>query len=136
MSRPIKKMIVEDILTIRSVQGMESYKRDVEGLIRSALLEGGVEVLLSDIDERTERLHGKMQSINETFEKASQLAEEEARLEMNDLAIAEMLELMSSIDAIKHELEYLQISDPKLQQWQRISEERVAELASEIEAGR
>jgi len=131
-----KKMIVEDILTIRSVQGMESYKRDVEGLIRSALLEGGVEVLLSDIDERTERLHGKMQSINETFEKASQLAEEEARLEMNDLAIAEMLELMSSIDAIKHELEYLQISDPKLQQWQRISEERVAELASEIEAGR
>ena len=131
-----KKMIVEDILTIRNVQGMESYKRDVEGLIRSALLEGGVEVLLSDIDERTERLHGNMQSINELFEKASQLKEEDARLEMNDQAIAEMLELMSSIDALRYELEYLQVSDPKLQQWQRISEERVAELASEIEAGR
>ena len=130
-----RKMIVEDILTIRNVQGMESYKRDVEGLIRSALLEGGVEVLLSDIDERTERLHGKMQSINETFEKASQL-DEDARLELNDQAISEMLELMSSIDALKYELEYMQISDPKLQQWQRMSEERVDELASEIEAGR
>ena len=130
-----RKMIVEDILTIRNVQGMESYKRDVEGLIRSALLEGGVEVLLSDIDERTERLHGKMQSINETFEKASQL-DEDARLELNDQAISEMLELMSSIDALKYELEYLQVSDPKLQQWQRMSEERVDELASEIEAGR
>ena len=128
-------MIVEDILTIRNVQGMESYKRDVEGLIRSALLEGGVEVLLSDIDERTERLHGKMQSINETFEKASQL-DEDARLELNDQAISEMLELMSSIDALKYELEYMQVSDPKLQQWQRMSEERVDELASEIEAGR
>ena len=130
-----RKMIVEDILTIRNVQGMESYKRDVEGLIRSALLEGGVEVLLSDIDERTERLHGKMQSINETFEKASQL-DEDARLELNDQAISEMLELMSSIDALKYELEYMQVSDPKLQQWQRMSEERVDELASEIEAGR
>lgn len=130
-----KKMIVEDILTIRNVQGMESYKRDVEGLIRSALLEGGVEVLLSDIDERTERLHGKMLDINKIFEEASGL-EEDARLEMNDRAIAEMLELMSSIDSLKHELEYLQVSDPKLQQWQRLSEARVDELASEIEAGR
>ena len=112
-------MIVEDILTIRNVQGMESYKRDVEGLIRSALLEGGVEVLLSDIDERTERLHGKMLSINKIFENASGL-DEDARLEMNDRAISEMVELMSSIDALKNELEYLQVSDPKLQKWQEL----------------
>ncbi|MGI9471676.1 MAG: AAA family ATPase, partial [Rubripirellula sp.] len=129
-----KKMIVEDILTIRNVQGMESYQRDMEGLIRSALLEGGVEVLLSDIDERAERLRGKMDAINDTFTQASQL-DEDARMEMNDRAIAQMLELMSSIDALKHELTYLQVSDPKLQQWQKLSEERVAELASEIEAG-
>ena len=128
-------MIVEDILTIRNVQGMESYKRDVEGLIRSALLEGGVEVLLSDIDERTERLHGKMLSINKIFENASGL-DEDARLEMNDRAISEMVELMSSIDALKNELEYLQVSDPKLQKWQELSEERVDQLAKEIEAGR
>ena len=130
-----KKMIVEDILTIRNVQGMESYKRDVEGLIRSALMEGGVEVLLSDIDERTERLHGRMLSINKIFENASGL-DEDARLEMNDRAISEMVELMSSIDALKNELEYLQVSDPKLQKWQELSEERVDQLAKEIEAGR
>ncbi len=129
-----KKMIVEDILTIRNVQGMESYKRDIKELIRSALLEGGIEVLLSDIDERAQRLRGKMDSINELFEHASGL-DEDARIELNDQAIAQMLELMSSIDALKHELEYMQISDPKLQKWQELSEQRVAELASEIAAG-
>ncbi|MFK8112374.1 MAG: hypothetical protein AB8B91_09235 [Rubripirellula sp.] len=130
-----KKMIVEDILSIRNVQGMESYKRDMEGLVRSALLEGGVEVLLSDIDERTERLRGKMQDINKVFELASQMTDEERRLELNDEAIAQMLDLMSSIDALKHELTYLQVSDPKLQKWQELSEAAVSELASEIEAG-
>jgi hypothetical protein len=113
---------------------MESYQRDVEGLIRSALLEGGVEVLLSDIDERAERLRGKMEAINQIFESARGLSEEE-RGDVNDEAIAQMLDLMSSIDALKHELTYLQVSDPKLQQWQKVSEERVKELAAEIEAG-
>ena len=98
-------------------------------------MEGGVEVLLSDIDERTERLHGRMLSINKIFENASGL-DEDARLEMNDRAISEMVELMSSIDALKNELEYLQVSDPKLQKWQELSEERVDQLAKEIEAGR
>jgi MoxR-like ATPase len=130
-----KKMIVEDILTIRNVQGMESYKRDLEGLVRTALLEGGVEVLLSDIDERTERLRGRMRDINSIFERASQMTDEERRLELNDEAIAKMLDLMSSIDALRHELAYLQVSDPKLQQWHALSEASVAELASEIEAG-
>lgn len=129
-----KKMIVEDILTIRNVQGMESYKRDVERLIRDALLEGGVEVLLSDIDERAERLRGKMEAINDIFESARELDAEE-RGDVNDEAIAKMLDLMSSIDTLKHELTYLQVSDPKLQEWQRVSEERVSELAAEIEAG-
>jgi MoxR-like ATPase len=130
-----KKMIVEDILSIRNVQGMESYKRDMEGLIRSALLEGGVEVLLSDIDDRTEKLRGRMDDINKIFKKASELGDEDQRIEMNDVAIAKMLDLMSSIDALKHELAYMQVSDPKLQQWLKISEASVAELASEIEAG-
>lgn len=129
-----KKMIVEDILTIRNVQGMESYKHDVEALIRSALLEGGVEVLLSDIDERAERLRGKMEAINQIFESARELDDEE-RGDVNDEAISKMLDLMSSIDALKHELTYLQVSDPKLQEWRRVSEERVNELAAEIEAG-
>ncbi len=129
-----KKMIVEDILTIRNVQGMESYQRDIEGLIRAALLEGGVEVLLSDIDERAQRLRGKMDAINQIFESARGLSDD-ARGDVNDEAIAQMLDLMSSIDALKHELTYLQVSDPKLQRWQKVSEERVKELAAEIEAG-
>ena len=104
-------------------------------MISSARLEGGVEVLLSDIDDRTERWHGRMLSINKIFENASGL-DEDARLEMNDRAISEMVELMSSIDALKNELEYLQVSDPKLQKWQELSEERVDQLAKEIEAGR
>ncbi len=128
-----KKMIVEDILTIRNVQGMESYKRDIEGLIRSALLEGGVEVLLSDIDERAERLRGKMVDIDQMFAAGRDVSETE-RGYVNDEAIAAMLELMSSIDQLKHELEYLQISDPKLIAWQKASELRVAEIAAEIEA--
>ncbi len=129
-----KKMIVEDILTIRNVQGMESYKRDIEALIRDALLEGGVEVLLSDIDERAEALRGKMDSINKIFESARDL-DEESRGEVNDEAISKMLDLMSSMDALKHELTYLQVSDPKLIQWQQASEARVQELSAEIEAG-
>ena len=76
-----------------------------------------------------------MLSINKIFENASGL-DEDARLEMNDRAISEMVELMSSIDALKNELEYLQVSDPKLQKWQELSEERVDQLAKEIEAGR
>ena len=129
-----KKMIVEDILTIKNVQGMESYKRDVEALIRAALLEGGVEVLLSDIDERAERLRGRMDKINLIFESAKEL-EEEQRVQRNDEAIDQMLDLMSSIDALRNELTYMQVSDPNLQQWQKTSEARVNELAAEIEAG-
>lgn len=128
-----KKMIVEDILTIRNVQGMESYKRDVEGLIRTALLEGGVEVLLSDIDERAERLRGKMDAINGMFA-AGRNTHASQRGEVNDAAIAAMLELMSSMDRLKHELNYLTISDPVLLAWQKVTTARVAEIAAEIEA--
>lgn len=128
-----KKMIVEDILTIRNVQGMESYKRDVEGLIRTALLEGGVEVLLSDIDERAERLRGKMNAINDMFA-AGRNTDAARRGEVNDAAIAAMLELMSSMDRLKHELNYLTISDPVLLAWQKVTTARVAEIAAEIEA--
>lgn len=129
-----KKMIVEDILTIRNVQGMESYKRNVEDLIRSALLEGGVEVLLSDIDERALRLRGKMDDINDMFDSAKGL-EEDARVELNDAAIDGMLALMSSMDLLKRELKYLQVSDPKLKAWQEQSAKVVNELSAEIEAG-
>lgn len=129
-----KKMIVQDILTIRNVQGMESYKRDVEGLIRDALLEGGVEVLLSDIDERAEALRGKMDAINDMFASGRGL-ESSRRGEVNDQAIAAMLELMSSIDRIKHELNYLEVSDPVLLAWQKASMTRVMEIGAEIEAG-
>ncbi|QDT03573.1 AAA domain (dynein-related subfamily) [Rubripirellula lacrimiformis] len=129
-----KKMIVEDILTIRNVQGMESYKRDIEGLIRSALLEGGIEVLLSDIDQRAERLRGKMEDINEMFAAGRQV-EANRRGEVNDVAIDAMLELMSSMDRLKHELNMLEIADPKLQAWQRATTARVREIAAEIEAG-
>ncbi|TWT79349.1 AAA domain (dynein-related subfamily) [Planctomycetes bacterium CA13] len=129
-----RKMIVEDILTIRNVQGMESYKKDVEAMIRSALLEGGVEVLLSDIDERAGRLQGKMEEINAKFEMAKQL-DDEARGDVNDEAITAMVDLMSSMDSLKHELLHLQISDPALQKWKKRSETLVDELATEIEAG-
>ena len=129
-----KKMIVEDILTIRNVQGMESYKHDVEALIRKALLEGGVEVLLSDIDERAERMQGRMDEINEIFESAKDL-DEEARGDVNDEAINAMLDLMSGMDQLKRELIFIQVSDPRLQKWKEITEKRVEELSKEIEAG-
>ncbi|MGB7325146.1 MAG: AAA family ATPase [Rubripirellula sp.] len=129
-----KKMIVEDILTIRNVQGMESYKRDVEGLIRSALLEGGVEVLLSDIDERAERLRGRMDDVDKIFATGRDL-DKTRRGEVNDEAIAAMLELMSSIDRIKHELNLLEVSDPRLLAWHKATSARVSEIAAEIEAG-
>ncbi len=129
-----KKMIVEDILTIRNVQGMESYKHDMEGLIRKALLEGGVEVLLSDIDERAQRLHGRMAEINDIFANAADL-DEEARGDVNDEAINAMLDLMSSMDQLKRELLFIQVADPKLQAWKTITEKRVDELSAEIEAG-
>jgi hypothetical protein len=130
-----KRMIVDDILTIRNVQGMESYKRDVEALIRNALLEGGVEVLLSDMDERATRLRGRMDEINLMFKSAKELEEDE-RMEVNDEAIDAMLDLMSSIDALRRELLFIQVSDPKLQKWKEITEQRVEELAAEVEAGR
>ena len=129
-----KKMIVEDILTIRNVQGMESYKHDVEALIRKALLEGGVEVLLSDIDERAEQLMGRMEEINEIFESAKDL-DDEARGDVNDEAINAMLDLMGGIDQLKRELIFIQVSDPNLQAWKVITEKRVEEVAKEIEAG-
>ncbi|WP_146525958.1 AAA family ATPase [Novipirellula artificiosorum] len=129
-----RKMIVEDILTIRNVQGMESYNQDVEAMIRSALLEGGVEVLLSDIDERASRLHGRMQEINEKFDLAKGL-DDEARGDVNDDAITAMVDLMSSMDSLKHELDYLQVSDPALLKWKKRSEKLVDELAAEVEAG-
>ncbi|WP_165440651.1 AAA family ATPase [Rubripirellula amarantea] len=129
-----KKLIVEDILTIRNVQGMESYKKDVEALIRSALLEGGVEVLLSDIDERAEQLKGRMEEINAIFESGQDL-DQEARGDVNDEAINAMLDLMSGMDKLKRELMYIQISDPKLLAWKEIVEKRVDELSAEIEAG-
>ena len=129
-----KKMIVEDILTIRNVQGMESYKHDVESLIRKALLEGGVEVLLSDIDERAEQMKGKMDDINNIFESAKDL-DDEARGDVNDEAINAMLSLMSGMDQLKRELIFIEVSDPKLQAWKDITEKRVEELSSEIEAG-
>lgn len=129
-----KKMIVEDILTIRNVQGMESYKRDVEALIRSALREGGMEVLLSDIDERAEALRGTMDEINDIFDSARDL-DEATRIGVNDDAIDRMVKLMSSIDQVRRELLSLQIDDPKLQAWARASEARVNEIAAEMEAG-
>ena len=129
-----KKMIVEDILTIRNVQGMESYKHDVEALIRKALLEGGVEVLLSDIDERAEQMKGRMDEINDIFESAKEL-DDEARGDVNDEAINAMLDLMGGMDQLKRELIFIQVSDPKLQAWKDITEKRVEELAKEIEAG-
>ena len=129
-----KRMIVEDILTIRNVQGMESYKRDVEALIRGALLEGGVEVLLSDIDERATQMRGKMDDINEMFESAKDLEEDE-RMDVNDEAINAMVELMSSMDQLKRELLFIQVDDPKLKKWKEITEKRVDELSAEIEAG-
>ena len=130
-----KKMIVDDILTIRNVQGMESYKKDVESLIRSALREGGVEVLLSDIDERARQLRGKMQDINTKFASAKDL-DDEARGDVNDEAISDMVDLMSSMDALKHELFSIEVSDPMLIKWKKRSEEAVDEVAAEIEAGR
>ncbi|WP_417749015.1 AAA family ATPase [Rosistilla oblonga] len=129
-----KRMIVEDILTIRNVQGMESYKRDVESLIRSALLEGGIEVLLSDIDERAIKLRGEMDAINAKFD-AARTFEGEARSEMNDLAIEAMIELISSVDRLRMELVQIVVTDPKLIQWKKLSEKNVEELADEIEAG-
>ena len=129
-----KKMIVEDILTIRNVQGMESYKHDVEALIRNALLEGGVEVLLSDIDERAERLKGKMEDINQIFASGKNL-DDEARGDVNDEAINAMLDLMSGMDRLRRELLFIQVSDPALQAWKDLVEKRVEELSSEIEAG-
>ncbi len=129
-----KKMIVEDILTIRNVQGMESYKHDVESLIRKALLEGGVEVLLSDIDERAEQLKGRMDDINDIFESAKDL-DDEARGDVNDEAINAMLDLMSGMDQLNRELLFIEVSDPRLQKWKKITEQRVAELSKEIEAG-
>lgn len=129
-----KRMTVQDILTIRNVQGMESYKRDVEALIRGALLEGGVEVLLSDIDERATQLRGRMDEINEIFESAKDLEEDE-RMDVNDEAINAMVELMSSMDQLKRELLFIQVDDPKLKQWKEITENRVEELSAEIEAG-
>ena len=129
-----KKMIVEDIMSIRNVQGMESYNDDLEALIRRTLTECGVEVLLSDIDERAEQLRGRMEEINQLFEKARGL-DETSRVEINDRAIDEMLGLMSSIDAIRRELQSIHVSDPKLSAWQEVSEKRVAEIAAEIEAG-
>ncbi|WP_146595850.1 AAA family ATPase [Novipirellula galeiformis] len=130
-----KKMIVDDILTIRNIQGMESYQRDVESLIRSALREGGVEVLLSDIDERAHQLQGKMQDINRKFAAAKDL-DDEARGDVNDEAISDMVDLMSSMDALKHELQNLQVSDPMLVKWKKRSELAVDQVAAEIEAGR
>lgn len=129
-----KKMIVEDIMTIRNVQGMESYKQDVEVLIRRTLAECGMEVLLSDIDERAERLRGKMDDINVMFESARDL-DEVSRLKINDRAIDEMLGLMSSIDHIRRELLCIHVDDPKLKAWIAASEKRVEEIAAEIEAG-
>ncbi|MEZ6089500.1 MAG: hypothetical protein R3C05_16020 [Pirellulaceae bacterium] len=129
-----KRMIVEDILTIRNVQGMESYKRDVESLIRSALLEGGVEVLLSDVDERAIKLRGEMDKINLKFDSARTL-EGDARGEMNDLAIEEMIQLIGSVDRLRLDLAQLVVTDPKLVQWKKLSEKNVDELAGEIEAG-
>ena len=130
-----KKMIVEDILTIRNVQGMESYKKDIESLIREALREGGVEVLLSDIDERASNLRGKMADINGKFDYAKEL-DDEARADVNDEAIADMVDLMSSMDAIKNELFDLDVSDPKLLKWKKLSEDAVDALSKELEAGR
>ena len=129
-----KKMIVEDILTIRNVQGMESYKHDMEALIRKALLEGGIEVLLSDIDERAEQMHGRMAEINKIFESAKDL-DEEARGDVNDEAINAMLDLMSGMDQLKRELIFIQVEDPKLKAWKEITEKKVDELSAEIEAG-
>ena len=129
-----KRMIVEDILTIRNVQGMESYKNDVESLIRHSLLEGGVEVLLSDIDERATRLRGRMDEINDLFASAKDLEEDE-RVEVNDEAINEMVALMSKMDKLKRELIFIQVSDPKLKAWKDQTEQRVDELSAEIEAG-
>ncbi|GAA5506041.1 AAA family ATPase [Novipirellula caenicola] len=130
-----KKMIVDDILTIRNVQGMESYKKDVESLIRAALREGGVEVLLSDIDERARQLRGKMQDINLKFTSAKDL-DDEARGDVNDEAISDMVDLMSTMDALKHELFSIEVSDPMLIKWKKRSEAAVDEVAAEIEAGR
>lgn len=130
-----KKMIVEDILTIRNVQGMQSYKRNVEELIRSALLEGGVEVLLSDIDERAEQMRGRMDEINAVFESAKEL-DEEARADVNDDAINAMLDLMSGMDRLKHELAMMDLSDPRLKAWKQHTEKRVDEVSAELEAGR
>ena len=118
----------------RNVQGMESYKHDVEALIRKALLEGGVEVLLSDIDERAEQLKGRMDDINQIFESAKDL-DDEARGDVNDEAINAMLDLMSGMDQLKRELIFIQVSDPRLQKWKAITEQRVDELSKEIEAG-
>lgn len=129
-----KKMIVEDILTIRNVQGMESYQRELEAIVREALVEGGVEVLLSDIDERATRLRGQMDGINSQFDNAREL-DEDARIEANDKAIDEMLELMSSMDRLRRELLLLNVSDPKLKAWKELSQKQVDELAAEIEAG-
>ena len=113
---------------------MESYKKDVESLIRSALMEGGVEVLLSDIDERAQRLRGRMDAINDKFASAKEY-NEETRVEVNDEAIADMVDLMSSMDALKVELVRLQVSDPNLKQWKKHTEKTVDALAKEIEAG-
>ncbi len=57
------------------------------------------------------------------------------RGEVNDEAIAAMLELMSNIDRIKHELNLLETSDPRLLAWHKATSSRVAEIAAEIEAG-
>ncbi len=129
-----KRMIVEDILTIRNVQGMESYQHDVEALIRKALLEGGTEVLLSDIDERATRLRGKMDSINEMFEYAKTLEEDE-RIEANDEAINSMVGLVSKMDRLKRELLFIDVSDPKLKVWKEQTSQRVDKLSAEVEAG-
>ena len=129
-----KRMIVEDILTIRNVQGMESYQHDVEALIRKALLEGGTEVLLSDIDERATRLRGKMDSINEMFEYAKTLEEDE-RIEANDEAINSMVGLVSKMDRLKRELLFIDVWDPKLKVWKEQTSQRVDKLSAEVEAG-
>jgi MoxR-like ATPase len=130
-----KKMIVEDILTIRNIQGMESYTRDVEVLIRDALRQGGMEVLLSDIDERAEQMRGKMDEINASFDAAKDL-DEVSRMRANDEAIDKMVKLMSNIDNVRRELISLPISDPDLQAWAKASEARIDEISAEMEAGR
>ena len=91
-------------------------------------------MLLSDVDERAIKLRGEMEKINQKFDSARTL-DGDARGEMNDLAIEEMIQLISSVDRLKMELTQIVVTDPKLMQWKKLSEKNVEELADEIEAG-